>query len=121
MGDQLGRARGERRSFSDRKLAAMMSSTSLPHQSCKVKTRSALIPYRLGRYGRSARAGKRRAPVFFRSEIGGNDVEHFVATPELQSENSIGTDPLPSGQVWAISSGGQEESAGLFQIGNWRQ
>ena len=33
-------------------------------------------------------------------------VEKFVVTPELQSEDSIGSDPLPPGQVWAISPGG---------------
>ena len=43
-------------------------------------------------------------------------MEQFVVTPELQSEDSIGTDPLPPGQVWAISPGGQEENAGLFRI-----
>ncbi len=48
--------------------------------------------------------------------MGMDGVEKFVATPELQSEDSIGYDPLPAGQVWAISPGGQEESAGLFRI-----
>jgi len=32
-------------------------------------------------------------------------VEQFVSTPELHSENSIGSDPLPAGQVWALSPG----------------
>ncbi|MGB5984475.1 MAG: BREX system Lon protease-like protein BrxL [Desulfobacterales bacterium] len=43
-------------------------------------------------------------------------VEKFVATPELQSENSIGDDPLEPGQVWTISPGGADEHAGLFRI-----
>jgi ATP-dependent Lon protease len=43
-------------------------------------------------------------------------VEKFVATPELQSENSIGTDPLDPGQVWVISPGGGEEYPGLYRI-----
>ena len=43
-------------------------------------------------------------------------VEHFVATPELQSEDSIGGDPLPAGQAWALSPGGQDEAAGLYRI-----
>lgn len=43
-------------------------------------------------------------------------VEKFVATPELQSENSIGGDPLEPGQVWAISPGGQDENPGLYRI-----
>src|SRR5258705_3351113 len=48
--------------------------------------------------------------------MGLDGVEKFVATPELQSEDSIGSDPLPAGQVWAISPGGQDESVGLFRI-----
>jgi ATP-dependent Lon protease len=43
-------------------------------------------------------------------------VEQFVCTPELQSEDSIGDDPLPPGQVWSISPGGMEENPGLFRI-----
>ena len=48
--------------------------------------------------------------------MGFDGVEKFVSTPELQSENSIGSDPLPVGQVWVISPGGQDESTGLFRI-----
>ena len=43
-------------------------------------------------------------------------MEQFVSTPELQNENSIGTDPLPAGQVWALSPGGTDENPGLFRI-----
>lgn len=43
-------------------------------------------------------------------------VEKFVVTPELQSEDSIGTDPLPPGQIWAVSPGGMEENPGLYRI-----
>lgn len=52
----------------------------------------------------------------FSYSIGPDGVEHFVATPELQSEDSIGGDPLPAGQVWALSPGGQDETAGLYRI-----
>ena len=45
-----------------------------------------------------------------------NGMEHFVTTPELQSEDSIGEDPLPSGQVWVMSPGGMDENPGLFRI-----
>ncbi len=48
--------------------------------------------------------------------LGEQGVEKFVATPELSSENSIGSDPLSPGQIWAISPGGQDESPGLFKI-----
>ena len=52
----------------------------------------------------------------FSYSLGADGVEHFVATPELQSEDSIGGDPLPAGQAWAISPGGQDEDRGLFRI-----
>jgi len=52
----------------------------------------------------------------FSYTIGEEGVEKFVATPELQSENSIGTDPLPPGQVWSISPGGMDEHSGLYRI-----
>ena len=48
--------------------------------------------------------------------MGADGVENFVSTPELQSENSIGGDPLEPGQVWTISPGGGEEHPGLFRI-----
>ncbi len=52
----------------------------------------------------------------FSYQIGHDGVEKFVVTPEIQSDDSIGTDPLPPGQVWAISPGGQDENPGLFRI-----
>lgn len=48
--------------------------------------------------------------------LGDEGVEKFVSTPELQSENSIGSDPLPPGQIWTISPEGQDENPGLFRI-----
>ena len=48
--------------------------------------------------------------------MGIDGVEKFVATPELQSENSIGSDPLEPGQVWTISPGDGEEHPGLYRI-----
>ncbi|MCH8494911.1 MAG: BREX system Lon protease-like protein BrxL [Balneolales bacterium] len=48
--------------------------------------------------------------------MGTDGVEKFVATPELQSDNHIGTDPLEPGQVWSISPGGQDENPGLYRI-----
>jgi ATP-dependent Lon protease len=48
--------------------------------------------------------------------IGLDGIEKFVATPELQSEDHIGSDPLPAGQAWAISPGGQDEATGLYRI-----
>jgi len=52
----------------------------------------------------------------FSYSIGDDGVEKFVSTPELYSEDSIGTDPLPPGQVWVFSPGGGEEHPGLYRI-----
>jgi ATP-dependent Lon protease len=52
----------------------------------------------------------------FSYTMGEEGVERFVVTPELQSDDSIGTDPLPPGQVWAVSPGGQDENPGLFRV-----
>jgi ATP-dependent Lon protease len=48
--------------------------------------------------------------------MGVEGVEQFVSTPELHSDELIDTDPLPPGQVWAISPGGQEASPALYRI-----
>lgn len=57
----------------------------------------------------------------FSYTMGEDGVEKFVSTPELQSDNSIGSDPLEPGQIWTLSPGGdgdsaQQEHPGLFRI-----
>ena len=52
----------------------------------------------------------------FSYTLGEEGVEKFVSTPELYSEDSIGSDPLPPGQVWVMSPGGGEENPGLYRI-----
>ncbi len=52
----------------------------------------------------------------FSFTIGIEGVEQFVATPELRSDEAIDTDPLPPGQVWAISPGTPEAGPGLYRI-----
>ena len=52
----------------------------------------------------------------FSYRIGESGVETFVTTPEIHSENTIGEDPLPPGQIWALNAGGQDESTGLYKI-----
>lgn len=52
----------------------------------------------------------------FSYTMGENGVEQFVTTPELQSPDEIGSDPLPPGQIWAISPGGEGENPGLFRL-----
>jgi len=46
----------------------------------------------------------------------GDGVEQFVATPELQSPDAISLDPLPPGQVWAMSEGAGDVGPGLYRI-----
>lgn len=52
----------------------------------------------------------------FSYTLGEEGVEKFVSTPELYSEDSIGSDPLPPGQVWVISPGGSDENPGLYRV-----
>jgi len=52
----------------------------------------------------------------FSYTLGEDGIEQFVTTPELQSPDQIGNDPLPPGQVWAISPGGEGENPGLYRI-----
>jgi len=48
--------------------------------------------------------------------LGADGVEQFVATPELHSDEAIESDPLPPGQVWALSPGSQDSGAALYRI-----
>jgi ATP-dependent Lon protease len=64
---------------------------------------------------------KRIFPGEFRNSafsytLGIDGTEQFVATPELHSDSAIESDPLPPGQIWALSPGGIETTAGLFRI-----
>ncbi len=52
----------------------------------------------------------------FSYRIGEDDVERFITTPELQSGDQIGADPLPPGQVWSIGTGGPDDYAGLYRV-----
>ena len=48
--------------------------------------------------------------------LGVEGVEQFVATPEMHSDDAIEGDPLPPGQVWAISTGSMEAPPSLYRI-----
>src|SRR5215831_3800163 len=48
--------------------------------------------------------------------LGPEGIEQFVATPELHSDEAIESDPLPPGQVWAVSPGSGEVGPGLYRI-----
>ncbi len=52
----------------------------------------------------------------FSYSMGVDGVEQFVSTPELHSDEAIESDPLPPGQVWAISPGGQDAAPSLYRI-----
>ena len=52
----------------------------------------------------------------FSYTLGADGVETFVATPELQSDQAIESDPLPPGQIWAIAPGSAGDGAGLYRI-----
>ena len=52
----------------------------------------------------------------FSYHLGVEGVEQFVSTPEMHSDESIENDPLPPGQVWTISPGGNEASPSLYRL-----
>lgn len=52
----------------------------------------------------------------FSYTLGLDGVEQFVSTPELHSDEAIESDPLPAGQVWAVSPGSPEAGPGLYRI-----
>jgi len=52
----------------------------------------------------------------FSFTLGPDGIEQFVSTPELHSDEAIEGDPLPPGQVWAVSPGGPETGPGLYRI-----
>jgi len=52
----------------------------------------------------------------FSYTLGVDGVEQFVSTPELHSDEAIESDPLPPGQVWAVSMGSAETGVGLYRL-----
>jgi ATP-dependent Lon protease len=52
----------------------------------------------------------------FSFHLGTDDVEQFVSTPELHSDDAIDSDPLPPGQVWTVGPGSNEAGPGLYRI-----
>ena len=52
----------------------------------------------------------------FSYTLGPDGVEKFVATPELHSDDAIDGDPLPPGQIWAMSPGSGETGPSLYRI-----
>jgi len=52
----------------------------------------------------------------FSYTLGLDGTEQFVTTPELHSDAAIDGDPLPPGQVWAVSPGSPDTGPGLHRI-----
>jgi ATP-dependent Lon protease len=52
----------------------------------------------------------------FSYHLGVEGVEQFVSTPEMHSDESIDSDPLPPGQVWTISPGGNGPAPALYRL-----
>ena len=52
----------------------------------------------------------------FSFHMGVDGVEQFVSTPELHSDQAIERDPLPPGQVWGVSPGGNGLTPALYRI-----
>ncbi len=52
----------------------------------------------------------------FSFTLGVDGTEQFVATPELRSDEAIGADPLPAGQLWAVGPGVAAAGPGLYRI-----
>jgi ATP-dependent Lon protease len=47
---------------------------------------------------------------------GPEGLEQFVSTPELHSDEAIESDPLPPGQVWAVSPASADGGPGLYRL-----
>ncbi len=52
----------------------------------------------------------------FSFHLGNDELEKFVSTPELHSDEAIESDPLPPGQVWTIGPGAGESGPGLYRV-----
>lgn len=52
----------------------------------------------------------------FSYTLGPDGIEQFVSTPEQHSDEAIESDPLPPGQVWAVSPGASETGPGLYRV-----
>ena len=83
------------------------------------------IPPAQSRSSRNAASKAEFRNTHFSYTLGPEGVEQFVATPELHSDEAIESDPLPPGQVWAVSTGTREAGPGCIgsrsQRARWRR
>jgi ATP-dependent Lon protease len=98
------------------KLLYPSSEATIPDEDVEWATRLALESRRRVKEQQKRVGAAEFRNTHFSYQMGEEGVEKFVVTPELQSENSIGSDPLEPGQVWTISPGSMDENPGLYRI-----
>jgi ATP-dependent Lon protease len=98
------------------KLLYPSSEATIPDDDVEWATRLALESRRRVKEQQKRVGAAEFRNTHFSYQMGEQGVEKFVVTPELHSENSIGSDPLEPGQVWTISPGNMEENPGLYRI-----
>jgi ATP-dependent Lon protease len=98
------------------KLLYPSSEATIPDEDVEWATRLALESRRRVKEQQKRVGAAEFRNTHFSYQMGEEGVEKFVVTPELHSENSIGSDPLEPGQVWTISPGSMEENPGLYRI-----
>lgn len=98
------------------KLLYPFSEATIPDEDIEWATRLALESRRRVKEQQKRVGAAEFRNTHFSYQMGEEGVEKFVVTPELQSENSIGSDPLEPGQVWTISPGSMDENPGLYRI-----
>jgi len=98
------------------KLLYPSSEATIPDEDLEWATRLALESRRRVKEQQKRVGAAEFRNTHFSYQMGEEGVEKFVVTPELQNENSIGSDPLEPGQVWSISPGNMDENPGLYRI-----
>lgn len=98
------------------KLLYPSSNTEIPDEELEWAVRIAMEARRRVKEQQKRIGAAEFRNTHFSYVMGTDGVEKFVSTPELQSENNIGGDPLEPGQIWAISPGDGDEHPGLYRI-----
>ena len=103
--------------------SAACSSCCIPTRKCRSPTRTWSGPcawrWSAGGGSRSSRSGIGTAEfrnTHFSYTLGEDGVEQFVATPELQSEDQIGSDPFRRVRSGLSAPAAQDEDSGLYRI-----
>jgi ATP-dependent Lon protease len=91
-------------------------STSIPDEDLEMIVRLALESRRRVKEQQKRLLRTEFRNTHFSYHLGIDGVEQFVSTPELHSDEHIESDPLPPGQVWTISPGGNGTSPALYRL-----